>query len=327
MSATATTDSIRALQEVVQDLSEKGLVKEEAFRQISEATKSAFNASQEANPFINPRLMKDDFHDISITGVGDYLRHMPTGRIFVQDPDDGELVLKGIILNEDHLPLSARSDDFSGFLGKGRICWATGQDPEMEKIRDVVKRLEESDKETKEQIEIMRGHTESMKLKLKAAREGSLLAFQEVEIKDLEEERDRYKKLNEGLLKKLKEQKEDYEKGKRRWAQCQNDITEDLFIAWEGMRENEIPIPTTTEETAKFCRWVADQNEELPDCFQPVPFVWSGDEYLLIERTNETLDIEDGEVLGKRYMCGNCGEVHVKWNYESDSDDEGPDSP
>lgn len=326
----ATANSIRALQEVVQDLSEKGLMKEEAFRQISEATMSAFNASQEANPFTDTRLMKKDFGSLDMEGCSDsFLRHMPTGRLYVKDPEDDTLIFKGIIMNENRLPLSVTYDgDFNArVLDEGQVCWVEGHDPRTDGI---LKRVEEMEKEGREmngKIDKLNEVKQKYEEKLEKAREGSLLAFQEVEIQDLEEERDRFKKLNEGLIKKLKEQKEENEREKIKWARCQNDITKDLFMAWEHMREDDMSIPTTTEETAKFCRWVLLKNEEFPECFSPVPFVWNGNEYLLVEPTNEILDKDTGEVLGERYMCGSCDEVHVKWNEESDTEDEGPDSP
>ena len=166
-----------------------------------------------------------------------------------------------------------------------------------------------------------------MKAGLKAAREGSLLAFQEVEIQDLEEERDRFKKLNEGLIKKLKQQKEESVEKDKRWAQAQNHLSDDIIEAWEEMRTNEIPIPITSPQTEKFFRYWRDRRQdsdgELPLCFKPVPFVWNGTDYLLIEPVNLILDAEDGEVIGERYMCGSCDEIHVRWAYEdADSDSE-----
>jgi hypothetical protein len=321
------TDSIRALQEVVQDLSEKGMVKEEAFRQISEATMSAFSASQEANPFTDPRLLRKDFRSVEMEDCSDsYLRHMPTGRIYVRDPEDDTLIFRGIIMNHDRLPVSLTNTE-DVVSDNGIVCWVEGHDPRIDEILKRVGEMEEENREMKGKMDKLNEVRQKYEEKLKAAREGSLLAFQEVEIKDLEEERDRYKKLNEGLIKKLKEEKGASHQRGSQVRRHSDALTEDLFLAWEHMRDYDMPIPTTTEETAKFCRWWAEKNEELPECFSPVPFVWNGADYLLIEPTNEILDKEDGEVLGKRYMCGNCDEVHVKWNYESDSDDEGPDSP
>jgi hypothetical protein len=322
----ATANSIRALQEVVQDLSEKGLVKEEALRQISQATMSAYNASLQDNPFKDERVMTEDCVDMEIGGIpGDFVRHIPTGRIFTRD-DDRKLEFKGIIMGDNFLPLTGEGVHIPA-RHQSAVCWLHGEDPNMKEVQDTLRQIEIREKETQRQLKELAEQSKKMKEQLKAAREGSLLAFQEVEIEDLEEERDRYKKLNEGLLKKLKEQKEENERGKIKWARCQNDITKDLFTAWEHMREDDMPIPTTTEETAKFCRWVSDQRDTLPECFRPVPFVWNGKEYLLIEPTNEILDKETGEVLGERYMCGSCDDVHVKWNDESDTEDEGPDSP
>ena len=322
----ATANSIRALQEVVQDLSEKGLVKEEAFRQISQATMSAFNASQEANPFTDTRLMKKDFGSLEMEGCSDsFLRHLPTGRIYVKDKDDDTLIFKGIVMDENRLPLSREANAAEM---EGNVCWAEGADPRAHAILKRVEDMEKEGREMKGKMDKLNEVRQKYEEKLEAAREGSLLAFQEVEIKDLEEERDRYKKLNEGLIKRLKEQKEENEREKIKWARCQNSLSEDLFKAWEHMRKDNMRIPTTTEETAKFCRWVVEKNEEWPECFTPVSFVWEDDrEYLLIEPTNEIIDKETGVRLGYRYMCGDCDEVHVKWNYESDTEDEGPDSP
>jgi len=77
----------------------------------------------------------------------------------------------------------------------------------------------------------------------------------------------------------------------------------------------------------KFFRWWRDRQDTLPECFRPVPFVWNGNEYLLIEPTNHILDKETGDVLGERFMCEDCDELHVRWNGESDTEDEFPDSP
>ena len=322
----ATANSIRALQEVVQDLSEKGLVKEEALRQISEATMSAFNASLQDNPFKNEAILSRDCVDMTIVGIpGDFLRHIPTGRIFTR-AESGNLDFKGIMMGHNFLPLMGQEADFDSDRQHG-VCWLHGEDPNIKEVRDTLGQIEIREKETQRQLKELAEQSKKMKEQLKAAREGSLLAFQEVEIQDLEEERDRFKKLNEGLIKKLKEQKEDQDEKTDRWNRCQNHFSNDLIQAWERMRENDVPIPTTTGETVKFFRWWRDKQDTLPECFRPVPFVWNGVEYLLVEPTNQILDAEDGEVLGERYMCGECDEVHVKWNYESDTEDEGPDSP
>ena len=73
-----------------------------------------------------------------------------------------------------------------------------------------------------------------MKEQLKAAREGSLLAFQEVEIEDLEEERDRYKKFqeeNEKLgaeIKKFQEENEKLEAKVLRLQSSEQDLEKKL---------------------------------------------------------------------------------------------------
>jgi predicted RNase H-like nuclease (RuvC/YqgF family) len=67
-------------------------------------------------------------------------------------------------------------------------------------FEDVITHINQQD----QRVMSLEEENKKLKEQLKAAREGSLLAFQEVEIEDLEEERDRFKKLNEGLLKKLR---------------------------------------------------------------------------------------------------------------------------
>jgi hypothetical protein len=320
----ATTQSLATLQEVVQKLSDNGMMKEEAFRQISEATVSIYNASLQDNPFKNEAVAREDCVDMEIGGIpGDFVRHIPTGRIFTR-AEDGKLEFMGIIMGDNFLPLTGEGVHIPA-RHQSAVCWLHGEDPKMKEVSELVKQIEIREKETQRQLKELAEQSKKMKEQLRAAREGSLLAFQEVEIEDLEEERDRFKKLNGGLLKKLKEQKEENERDKRRWAQCQNDLSKDLVYAWERMRENEIPIPTTTEETAKFCRWWSDNQDTLPECFRPVPFVWNGVEYLLVEPTNQILDKEDGEVLGERFMCGECDEVHVKWYGDDTSSGEEED--
>lgn len=323
----ASAEALSNLQEVAQKLSDKGMMKEEAFRQISEATVSIYNASLQDNPFKDTRLMRDDFSEVDIPPLGEFFRHRPTGRLFVQDPDDEMgMNFKAIILDENHLPITLGKDQELTH-DKGVICWGPGQDPRVQEIEEMVKTFMEEDKKTKELVESLLEENKKMKAGLKAAKEGSLLAFQEVEIKDLEEERDRYKKLNEGLIKKLKQQKEESVEKDKRWGQAQNQLSDDLLEVWDEMRENEISIPITSPETEKFFRWWRDgrqeNDEELPLCFKPVPFVWNGIDYLLIEPINLILDAEDGEVIGERYMCGSCDEIHVKWfSEDTDSDSE-----
>jgi hypothetical protein len=195
----------------------------------------------------------------------------------------------------------------------------------MKEVQDTLRQIEIREEETQRQLKELAEQSKKMKEQLKAAREGSLLAFQEVEIQDLEEERDRYKKLNQGLIEKMKKQKEDQDEKTDRWNRCQNHLSNDLIQAWESMRENDVPIPTTTGETVKFFRWWRDKQDTLPECFRPVPFVWNGVEYLLVEPTNQILDKEDGEVLGERFMCGECDEVHVKWYGDDTSSGEEED--
>ena len=323
----ATKQSLADLQEVVQNLSDSGMVKEEAFRQISEATVSIYNASLQDNPFRDETLRENDFMNMTIAGAGEFVRHIPTGRIFTEDGDTGHLDFQGIIMGDNYLPQMATDEDSIPEHQRSAVCWLKGQDPAIKKIQERIKQIEITEKETQRQIKELTEHSKKMKEQLKAAREGSLLAFQEVEIQDLEEERDRYKKLNQGLIEKMKTLKEDQDEKTDRWNRCQNHLSNDLIQAWESMRENDVPIPTTTEEAVKFFRWWRDQQDTLPECFRPVPFVWNGNEYLLIEPTNEILDKEDGEVLGERFLCEDCDELHVKWNGESDTEDEFPDSP
>ena len=315
----ATTQSLANLQEVVQKLSDKGMMKEEAFRQISEATVSIFNASQQENPFKDDRLRKEDFMGMTITGAGEFLRHIPTGRFFTAD-EDGGLDFKGIIMGDNYLPQTATDEESVPAHEKNIVCWVKGQDPSFVEIKELINRIETMEEETQRQKNYLIENNKKMKAQLKAAREGSLLAFQEVEIKDLEDERDRYKKLNEGLIEKMKKQKEEYEEKLGRMNRCQNHLSNDLIDTWERLRENEIPIPTSCPETEKFFRWWRERQDTLPECFRPIPFVWNGAEYLLIEPTNQILDKEDGEFLGERYMCGDCDEIHVKWFSEEDSD-------
>jgi hypothetical protein len=318
----ATIQSLATLQEVVQKLSDNGMMKEEAFRQISEATVSIYNASLQDNPFKDERVMTEDCLDMTIGGIpGDFVRHIPTGRIFTRD-DDGKLEFKGIIMDDNYLPLTGEGVNIPA-RHQSAVCWLHGEDPKMKEVQDTLRQIEIREKETQRQLKELAEQSKKMKEQLKAAREGSLLAFQEVEIEDLEEERDRYKKLNHGLIEKMKKQvKEESDK----WAPRMNHLTNDIIDAWELMRENDVPIPTTTGETVKFFRWWADSRDTLPGCFRPVPFVENGVEYLLVEPTNQILDAEDLEVIGERYMCGSCDEVHVRWNGESDTEDEGPDS-
>ena len=319
----ATTQSLADLQEVVQKLSDNGMMKEEAFRQISEATVSIYNASLQDNPFRDEALAGEDCVDMEIGEIpGDFVRHIPTGRIFTRAEND-QLDFKGIIMDDNFLPLIWRGTDSVPARHQSAVCWLHGEDPKMKEVQDTLRQIEIREKETQRQLKELAEQSKKMKQQLKAAREGSLLAFQEVEIEDLEEERDRFKKLNEGLIKKLKEQKEEEEK---KWYPRMNHLTNDITDAWERMRENDVPSPTTKEETVKFFRWWAEEKDTLPECFRPVPFVWNGVEYLLVEPTNQILDAEDLEVLGERYMCGSCDEVHVRWNEESDTEDEGPDS-
>ena len=322
----ATTQSLADLQEVVQKLSDKGMMKEEAFRQISEATVSIYNASLQDNPFKDGELRKADFIEITIGGIpGDFLRHIPTGRIFTEEVDTGNLDFKGIIMGDNFLPLMGQGAD-NGELPErhqSAVCWIQGEDPKMKEVRELVNQIEIREKETQRQINELIEHSKKMKEQLKAAREGSLLAFQEVEIQDLEEEKERFRQLNSGLITKMKKQMEDQEEKQERWNRCQNHLSNDLIQAWQLLRENGIEIPTTCHETEKFFRWWRDKEDTLPDCFRPVPFVWNGVEYLLIEPTNQILDKEDGEVLGERFMCGECDDIHVKWAYdETDSDSE-----
>jgi hypothetical protein len=318
----ATTQSLATLQEVVQKLSDNGMMKEEAFRQISEATVSIYNASLQDNPFRNEDILSRDCVDMTIVEIpGDFLRHIPTGRIFTR-AENGQLDFKGIMMGLNFLPVMGQEVEFDRDRQHG-VCWLHGEDPKMKEVQDTLRQIEIREKETQRQLKELAEQSKKMKEQLKAAREGSLLAFQEVEIEDLEEERDRYKKLNHGLIEKMKKQKEEESD---KWAPRMNNLTNDITDAWELMRENGVPIPTTTGETVKFFRWWADGRDTLPECFRPVPFVWKGVEYLLIEPTNEILDAEDLEVLGERYMCGECDQVHVRWNYESDTEDEGPDS-
>jgi len=310
----ALSSSLSNLQEVVQKLSDSGMVKEEAFRQISEATVSIFNASLQDNPFKNEDLLRKDFVDMKIGGIpGDFVRHIPTGRIFTEDDDTGNLDFKGIIMGDNFLPLMGQEADSVPQRHQSAVCWIQGEDPKMKEVRELVNQIEIREKETQRQINELSEHSKKMKEQLKAAREGSLLAFQEAEIKELEEEKERYIDLNRTLLEKMKKVMEDHDEKANRWNRCQNNLTKDLFISWGHMRENEIPIPTTTEATAKFFRWFRDKTDTLPECFRPVPFVWNGVEYLLIEPTNEILDKEDGEILGERYLCDECEEIHVKW--------------
>lgn len=320
----ATTQSLADLQEVVQKLSDKGMMKEEAFRQISEATVSIYNASLQDNPFKDGELRKADFIEITIGGIpGDFLRHIPTGRIFTEEVDTGNLDFKGIIMGENYLPLMGQEADYVPERHRSAVCWIQGEDPRMKEVRELVNQIEIREKETQRQIKELIEHSKKMKEQLKAAKEGSLLAFQEVEIQDLEEEKERFRQLNSGLITKMKKQMEDQEEKQERWNRCQNHLSNDLVDAWEHMRENEISITTTCPETEKFFRWWRDKEDTLPECFRPVPFVWNGAEYLLVEPTNQILDKEDGEVLGERFMCGECDDIHVKWAYdETDSDSE-----
>ena len=319
----ATTQSLSNLQEVVQKLSDKGMMKEEAFRQISEATVSIYNASLQDNPFKDERLLKEDFIDMEIGGIsGDFLRHIPTGRIFTRDGDTGNLDFKGIIMGDNFLPLIVEGGSSVNQRHLSAVCWIQGEDPKMKEVSELVRQIEIREEEAhrliKEQIEL----SKKMKKQLEAAREGSLLAFQEVEIQELEEEKERYIDLNRTFMEKIKKMMEDFQVKTDRWNRSQNHLSNDLLDAWERMRENEIPIPTTCHETEKFFRWWRDRQDTLPECFRPIPFVWNGTEYLLIEPTNQILDKEDGEVLGERYMCGDCDETHVRWSYDESSDSE-----
>ena len=199
----ATIQSLATLQEVVQKLSDNGMMKEEAFRQISEATVSIYNASLQDNPFKDERVMTEDCVDMEIGGIpGDFVRHIPTGRIFTRD-DDGKLEFKGIIMDDNYLPLTGEGVNIPA-RHQSAVCWLHGEDPKMKEVQDTLRQIEIREKETQRQLKELAEQSKKMKEQLKAAREGSLLAFQEVEIEDLEEERDRFKKLNEGLLKKLR---------------------------------------------------------------------------------------------------------------------------
>ena len=322
----ATTQSLADLQEVVQKLSDKGMMKEEAFRQISEATVSIYNASLQDNPFKDGELRKADFIEITIGGIpGDFLRHIPTGRIFTEEVDTGNLDFKGIIMGDNFLPLMGQEADSVPERHQSAVCWIQGEDPKMKEVRELVNQIEIREKETQRQIKELTEHSKKMKEQLKAAREGSLLAFQEVEIEDLKEEKERYIGLNRTFLEKIKKQMEEHGERVKRWDRCQNHLSNDLLDAWEHMRENEVSIPTTCHETEKFFRWWREKQDTLPNCFRPVPFVWNGVEYLLIEPTNHILDMEDGEVLGERFMCGECDDIHVKWYGDDTSSGEEED--
>lgn len=318
----ATTQSLSNLQEVVQKLSDKGMMKEEAFRQISEATVSIYNASLQDNPFKDERLLKEDFIDMTISGIPEeFVRHIPTGRIFTRDGGDGALDFKGIIMGDNFLPMGGQDLELDGVRHQNAVCWIQGEDPKMKEVSELVRQIEIREEETQRQIKELIEHSKKMKKQLKAAREGSLLAFQEVEIQELEEEKERYIDLNRTFMEKIKKMMEVQEEKQDRWNRCQNHLSNDLIDAWERMRENEIPINTTCPETEKFFRWWRDRQDTLPECFRPIPFVWNGTEYLLIEPTNQILDKEDGGVLGERYMCESCDEIHVKW-YDESSDSE-----
>ncbi len=319
----ATTQSLASLQEVVQKLSDNGMMKEEAFRQISEATVSIYNASLQDNPFKDETLLKKDFIDMEISEVpGEFVRHIPTGRIFTEDGDTGSLDFKGIIMGDNFLPLTGQDEDSVPERHRNAVCWIQGEDPNIKEVRQLVKEIGEEHRETKQKIKELTEQSEKMKKQLKAAREGSLLAFQEVEIQDLEEEKERYIDLNKTFIEKMKKQMEDFQVKQDRWNRAQNHLSNDILDAWERMRENEISIPTTCHETEKFFRWWREKQDILPECFRPIPFVWNGTEYLLIEPTNQILDKDDGEVLGERYMCGDCDETHVRWLIDESSDSE-----
>jgi hypothetical protein len=323
----ATTQSLADLQEVVQKLSDKGMMKEEAFRQISEATVSIYNASLQDNPFKDEALRKEDFIDMTIGGIpGDFLRHIPTGRIFTEDEETGKLDFKGIIMGDNFLPLTgSETEDSVPVRHRNAVCWIQGEDPKMEEVRELVKKIEIREEETQRQIKELRENSEKMKKQLKAAREGSLLAFQEVEIQDLEEEKERYIDLNKTFIEKMKKQMGEFQEKQDRWNTCQNHLSNDLIQSWQLLRNDEVSIPPTQGETEKFFRWWRDRQDTLPDCFRPIPFVWNGAEYLLIEPTNQILDAEDGEVLGERFLCGECDDIHVKWYSEDTSSGEEED--
>ena len=118
-------------------------------------------------------------------------------------------------------------------------------------IEDIAKKIEKVN-DLQEQLDSMRNRRDCLrkscddyKEKYRMACEGTLMAFQETEIKDLQEENDKLMKLNKSLLNIKKKDKLDSETAQN----IINDMAEDFHTLIEKLHKSGVPDATSINTT------------------------------------------------------------------------------
>ena len=102
-------------------------------------------------------------------------------------------------------------------------------------LEDIAEKIAEVDS-LRKQKQCLRESCENFRQKYRMACEGTLLAFQETEIRDLQDENDKLMKLNKSLLRIKKKDKEDNELSDK----LLNNMAEDMLLLLNKLKENVI---------------------------------------------------------------------------------------
>jgi hypothetical protein len=202
-------------------------------------------------------------------------------------------------------------------------------------LEDIVERLVS----TRKQKDCLRKSCDKWKSKYRMACEGTLLAFQETEIRDLQDENDKLLKLNKSLLNIKKKDKGEIESLLKINADMAEDFCK-LLDKFGGKNDINIHgINTTTAEVIK--KYVeANSNDRecrVSDIEQRYKIEGTGRwrniidtkheiQFKLNTRTRKVYDIDDWEAgdrsdpLGE--LMGVNGKLKIMWLSESDSDSE-----
>ncbi len=171
----------------------------------------------------------------------------------------------------------------------------------------------------KKSKDCLRESCDKWKSKYRMACEGTLMAFQETEIRDLQDENDKLMKLNKTLLKRAVDRKDEMESQVRINA----NMTEDFCKLLNKLGSNKISIQGIHISTAKLLESYMDKNpdEEMACCVgKGMGLVVKGKKlidtdkkflYMYNPETKYVYDNDDGELLGK--LIKKNGKLKIQW--------------